>query len=116
MPTTRTALAALALVLSSAALRGADAPRDEVRRAVDRGNAAYIKAMKGADAAGVAAVYAADGTRFHEKGAMSRGRDAIRSDLERFLERTGPVAVTIDTLDLWVVGDTAYEAGKWLYT
>jgi uncharacterized protein (TIGR02246 family) len=116
MSRTRTALAALGLVLSAAALRAADDPRAEVRRAVDRGNAEYIRAMKEADAAGVAAVYAADGTRFHEKGAMSRGRDAIRSDLGRFLKRTGPVTVTIDTLDLWVVDDTAYETGKWSYT
>ena len=28
----------------------------------------------------------------------------------------GPVQVTIETVDLWVVEDLAYETGKWSYT
>jgi ketosteroid isomerase-like protein len=27
----------------------------------------------------------------------------------------GPVVVTLETADLWVVGDMAYEAGAWTY-
>jgi len=88
----------------------------EVRKAIDQGNAQYIKSFKEADAAGVAGVYDQNGSRLNPKGVVIRGRDAVQADLERLIKGTGPVTATIDTTDLWVVDDIAYETGKWSYT
>jgi uncharacterized protein (TIGR02246 family) len=93
-----------------------DAALSKVRAAVDKGNAQYIAAFANADAAALSAVYDADGTRLHENGALTRGRQAIAAEVRQFLERVGAVAVTIETLNLWVVDDRAYETGKWSYT
>jgi uncharacterized protein (TIGR02246 family) len=87
-----------------------------VRAAIDDGNAQYIRAFGAGDAAGVAAVYAPDGSRFERNGVVLRGRDAIRADLTQFIERVGPVIVTIETSDFWVVNELAYETGRWSYT
>jgi ketosteroid isomerase-like protein len=32
------------------------------------------------------------------------------------LERMGPITVTIEIVDVWLVDDRAYETGKWSYT
>jgi ketosteroid isomerase-like protein len=32
------------------------------------------------------------------------------------IKAVGPVRVTLVTTDLWVIGDRAYETGKWTYT
>ncbi|HLN27844.1 MAG TPA: SgcJ/EcaC family oxidoreductase [Gemmataceae bacterium] len=116
MSLNKTVLTAIGLLCPTPFVFAAEDARTEVRQAIDRGNAQYIKSMKEADAAGVAGVYAVDGVRFHEKGKMSKGRQKIQADLEGFLKRTGPVKATIDTLDLWVVDNLAYETGKWSYT
>lgn len=105
---------AMAFLLFSSQARSDDP--GAVRDAIKRGNAQYIQAFKNADAAGVASVYAIDGNRFHAKGGISRGRAAIQRDLEGFIKKTGPVTVTIKTLDLWIVEDRAYETGQWSYT
>ena len=91
-------------------------PRAEVRKAIDAGNARYISAFKNGDAAGVAAVYDEDGARLSPKGVVLRGRKAIRDDLDKFIKQVGPVTVTIETSDLWLIDDTACETGKWSYT
>ncbi len=89
---------------------------DTVRQAIERGYEQYIKAFGEADAAGVATVYAEHGARLYAKGRVVRGRDAIQVDVARFLERVGPVTVTIEIEEFWVMDDTAYETGKWTYT
>jgi uncharacterized protein (TIGR02246 family) len=106
----------LALTFSTPLARGADEADAEVRKAIDKGNEQYIKSMKAADAAGLASIYAEDGARFHDKGKMSRGQKAIQADVEGLFKKTGPITVTIETQELWVVDDRAYESGKWSYT
>jgi uncharacterized protein (TIGR02246 family) len=104
------------LLCSVALAQGADEENTEVRKAIDKGNEQYIKSMKAADAAGLAGVYAENGARFLDKGKMSRGQKAILADIEGLFKKTGPITVTIDTQELWVVDDRAYESGKWSYT
>ena len=108
-------LALIALLWSTSFLF-ADDDSAEARKAIDKGNAQYIKAMKETDAAGLASLYAANGSRFHEKGKLSKGRDAIKADIEGLFKKTGPITVTIETQEVWVDDDRAYEAGKWSYT
>ena len=86
--------------LSSAlmSLQAQPPDRAQVRAAIDARNAEYISAYAQADARALAAVY------------------DDREEVGRFLNRVGPVAVTIETADLWVVDDLAYETGEWSYT
>ena len=104
--------------LSSAlmSLQAQTPDRAQVRAAIDARNAEYIRAYAQADARALAAVYDDRGARLSRNGQMARGRDAIAEDVGRFVNRVGPVAVTIETADLWVVDDLAYETGEWSYT
>jgi uncharacterized protein (TIGR02246 family) len=87
-----------------------------VRAAIDSGNAEYIAAFAKSDAAGVASVYAPDGARLGPGGQAIVGTAQITEDVRAFLSRTGPIRVGLETVDLWVVGQAAYETGKWSYT
>ena len=87
-----------------------------VRAAIDSGNAAYIKAYAHEDAAALAQVYDPDGARLNSNGLMARGREAIAASVGAFLKRVGPVRVRLETVDMWVTGDHAYETGIWTYT
>ena len=87
-----------------------------VRRAIDAGNAQYRAAFLAADAKRLAEVYDQQGSRMGEGGQVLRGRDAIAKDVGDFVGRVGPVKVTIETAEVWLVDDTAYETGKWSYT
>jgi uncharacterized protein (TIGR02246 family) len=100
---------------------GAQTPPDsgaraDVRKAIDRGNADYIAALGRADADALALVYAPDGVRMGEHGAVTQGRAAVAEVVRGMLRGTGPITVDIETVDLWLVHDTAYETGKWRYT
>jgi uncharacterized protein (TIGR02246 family) len=87
----------------------------QVRRGIQAGNAAYIAAFKRADANALAQVYDQEGARLNEGGVVVRGRTAIADDVGKFVGKVGPVRVTLETKDLWLVGDTAYETGVWSY-
>ena len=110
--------AALMLIAAGISWAGSEeeSASSKVRAAVDKGNAQYIAAFANADAEALAAVYDADGTRLHGNGALTRGKDAIAAEVKQFLAQVGVVAVTIETVNLWVVDDRAYETGKWTYT
>ncbi len=86
-----------------------------VRAAIERGNQEYIAALALSDSAAYARVYAPDATRMAEKGRYTKGRDAIAAVVGAMLRQTGPIQATIETADLWVVNDIAYETGKWRY-
>jgi uncharacterized protein (TIGR02246 family) len=89
----------------------------EVRKAIDAGNRKYIDAFGKLDGAALAAVYDEDGVRLGEKGSYARGRSAIASNVNVLMKAvTGPVIVTIETQDLWIVDDRAYETGKYSYS
>jgi uncharacterized protein (TIGR02246 family) len=97
--------------------RSADAANSEVRRAVDAGNAKYIANYANLDAAALAALYDQDGVRMAGKGKYARGRAAIEKRVSSFRRAVyGPTRVTIETEELWVVDDLAYESGKYTYT
>jgi uncharacterized protein (TIGR02246 family) len=86
-----------------------------VRQAIDSGNTAYKAAFQHADAEALARVYDPQGARLNEGGAVVRGRAAIAGDVARFLAEAGPVRVGIETAEVWLVDDTAYETGVWSY-
>ena len=87
----------------------------EARRGIQAGNAAYIAAFRQADATALARVYDLKGARLNEGGTMARGRSAIAADVGHFVAKVGPVKVGLETKEVWLVDDTAYETGVWSY-
>ena len=111
------ALSALVLLGPAASVPAAVAEgRDAVWEELHRTNALYIKAHADADAAAVAALYDENGARLSRNGQYARGREAITEAVAAGFDRVGPMKVGIQTLDLWVVDDQAYETGKWSFT
>ena len=108
----------LLLLAMAAPLAAQISPPPDVaaaRRGIEAGNAAYIAAFKRANAKALAQVYDPHGARLSEGGVVARGRAAIADDVGKFVSQVGPVRVTLETKDLWLVGDTAYETGLWSY-
>ncbi len=110
-----TAIFVVLFITSSRAQTDKEQTQDEVREAIDRSNEQYIKAYADADAAALAAVYDSKGSRLSSNGVVHLGRKKITAVVSRFLNNVGPVKVTLETVDLWVVDDLAYETGKWTY-
>jgi uncharacterized protein (TIGR02246 family) len=111
-----TCLTFLLFVCTCSSLAAASDPGAEARKAIDVGNAQYIKCHGQGDAAGVAALFEENGARLEQKGRIIRGRKAIQADVEKFLKEVEPVTVTVETVDFWVIDDRAYETGKYTYT
>src|SRR3954467_6244343 len=85
------------------------------REGIEAGNVAYIAAFKRADADALAQVYDPNGARLNEGGTVVRGRRAIADDVGKFVNKVGPVRVTLETREVWLVDNTAYETGLWSY-
>ena len=92
------------------------AERASVQRAIDAGNAAYIAAFKQADAKALSQVYDPQGSRLNEGGVVVRGREAIVQDVGGFVSQVGPVRVTLESKEFWLIDNNAYETGIWSYT
>ena len=89
----------------------------EIRKAIDAGNAKYVDAFAKSDAGALAGLYDESGSRFSPNGVVVRGRPAIAESVAGFMKSvTGPIKVNIETQDLWLVDDLAYETGKYTYT
>lgn len=88
----------------------------EVRAAIDSGNSAYVAAYAHVDATALARVYDTEGARLSDNGRTVRGREAIAASVGAFLSQVGPVHVRLETVDVWVIEDQAYETGIWSYT
>lgn len=89
----------------------------ELRKTIDAGNAKYVDAFAKSDAGALAGLYDESGSRFSPNGVVVRGRPAIAESVAGFMKSvTGPIKVTIETQDLWLVDDLAYETGKYTYT
>jgi uncharacterized protein (TIGR02246 family) len=114
MPTVSLLVIAFATSLAAQAPGSSDAA--DARHGIQAGNAAYIAAFSRADARALSQVYDADGARLNDGGEVVQGRSAIAADVGKFVARTGPVRVTLETKEVWNLKDTAYETGIWSYT
>jgi uncharacterized protein (TIGR02246 family) len=113
----------LASLFACAGIARAQAPAQssvtdpELRKTIDAGNAKYVDAFAKSDAGALAGLYDESGSRFSPNGVVVRGRPAIAESVAGFMKSvTGPIKVTIETQDLWLVDDLAYETGKYTYT
>ena len=93
------------------------APADsvEVRRQVDAGNAAFVKAWLTGDAGLFASCFAEDGATLQPGGRLVHGREKIHERMKGVYSRVRMTEGTITTVDLFILGDTAYETGKWKF-
>jgi len=94
----------------------AAADSTEVRRAVDAGNAAFLRAWKAGDAVLFSMLFAEDGALLQPGGRLIRGRDRILERMKDVFARVRMTEGTITTVDVFVLGDTAFETGKWRFT
>lgn len=108
----RTRLWVAGVAVSALAL-AAGPSKDEVRRAIEAGNAQWIDGFRRADPDPVAASFTEDSVNVAADGTADRGRDAIRDRMRAYLERSGPaVSARVDIGDFVIDGDFAYEWGR----
>ena len=106
----------LATVSSSAAQDTPTASSvPEIRAAIDAGNAGWIDAVKRADPEALAALFDEDGAILASGGAAYLGHEQLVSSARGWMGRLGPAEATVTTLDVWVMGATAYESGTYSY-
>jgi len=86
------------------------------RQAVAQGEGRWVVGWQAHDAALIAALFAADGLELGRGGSVTRGRRAIAARFARLFGAIGPVQANRQTVDLWLMGGTAYEAGRYTYT
>jgi len=108
------AFAALALsTLPSPSPAPASRPsKDEVRRAIEEGNATWEKAFRSLDAGAIASTFDEEGVNVGAAGTCTKGRAAIEAAMRSYLERSGPATSTrVEIGDVVLDGDLAYEWG-----
>jgi uncharacterized protein (TIGR02246 family) len=98
------------------AATGAAAAADDVRAAIDRGNAAYLDALERGDADAMAALFTPDGIQLPENQAPLRGREAIRAGYAAAFPRLKFTGGSIVTSDLTRDGNVAVEVGAYVFT
>lgn len=120
METLRRAVVCALLVISVSGvaygLEAQESPKEAIRGAIDAGNSDYVAAYASRDPEALAGVYDPDGARLSGGGGLARGRAAIAGEVAGFMERVGSVQVRLETVEVWVVDDLAYETGVWSYT
>ncbi|HMI31158.1 MAG TPA: SgcJ/EcaC family oxidoreductase [Candidatus Limnocylindrales bacterium] len=114
-PTRWCLLLAITLAVAAPASASAD-DSTAVRAAIDAGNAAFIRAWQTGDADLFASLFAEDGALLRPGGALTVGRDKIRSRMRDVFSRVRMTEGTITTADVFVIGETAYETGTWVFT
>jgi uncharacterized protein (TIGR02246 family) len=88
----------------------------EAKRAIDKGNAAWIEAWEKGNPEMLAAIFTDDGVMLSEGGKVFKGRQQILERQKEAMESvTRPIKVSVVTVKIWLDGDTAYETGKYKY-
>jgi uncharacterized protein (TIGR02246 family) len=82
-----------------------------VRRAIEESHGSYAIAMKGGDATALASHFTKDAILLPENTDMQRGRDTIQKWFAGWLPTTTVQEFEATSMDVTVVGSTAYEVG-----
>jgi uncharacterized protein (TIGR02246 family) len=98
-----TIVALLGLTLPAAA--------EDVRQAIEQGNARFVEAYKAGDAAAIAALYSEDARMLPPDATEVAGRQAIQQLWQSWLDG-GLKDLTLEAVDVEASGDLAYEVGK----
>ena len=84
----------------------------EVRQFIDEENRKFGAAVARKDYAGMAALYTEDAKVLPPDGPIVSGRKAIEELWRTTANAFGVTDATLKTIDLQVVGETAYEVGE----
>jgi uncharacterized protein (TIGR02246 family) len=87
----------------------------QVRSDVDSGNAQFLQAWKTGSGDLFANAFAEDGAMLLDGGRHVLGRDSIAAYMSRIFSQRRMRRGTITTQDLHVLGDRAYERGKYVF-
>jgi uncharacterized protein (TIGR02246 family) len=98
------------------ALRQAPPDTASVRDSIEAENANFIEAWQMGDAERFASLFAEDGAMLRPGGGLTVGRANIRARMREVFSRVRMTFGTITTIDVFVIGDTAYETGSWNFT
>lgn len=74
-----------------------------------------MAAFKVSDAVLLASIFTTDGAILVDDGQVIKGHEAIKERMGSFMKWMGPAEMTIKTIDVWLEGDMAYEAGNYEY-
>jgi uncharacterized protein (TIGR02246 family) len=85
---------------------------DEVRQVIDEANRKFGAAIASKDYAGMAAFYTEDAKVLPPDAPIVSGRKAIEEFWRTAANALGLTDATVNTLDLEIAGDTAYEIGE----
>lgn len=91
-------------------------PEARLRKAIDEGNALFLETRKRGDAAGFAALFADDGALLGAGGEIIAGRKNIEEAMAGVMKSARLTGGTITTVDVFSMGDLAYETGKYSFT
>lgn len=89
--------------------------REHARSIIDSGNQEYIEAFARSDAKLLGEVYRDNGARLNRGGKVVYGAEDIAAQTQILMDLRGPTAVSLDTIEFWIVDGTIYEYGKWIY-
>ncbi len=109
-----TAVATAATATSTAATAAA-ADSQATRASIDAGNAGFVEAWRTGDAALFASLFAEDGALLQPGARLAQGREKIRARMGDLFKRLRMTEGTITTIDVFILGDTAYETGTWKF-
>jgi uncharacterized protein (TIGR02246 family) len=93
----------------------ADDDSTEARKQIDAGNATFLQAWKYGSDELFASCFAEDGALLHHGRPPILGRDAIRAHMKEVFSRYRMTQGTIRTIDVFLLGTTAYETGTWKF-
>ena len=97
----------------AAAAPATDTALAAARRQIDSANALYIKAFGDANLDEVVALYDTAATELLAHGVGHHGPAALRTYWGAFIQKYGPFELKLQMVDLWLVGDKAYETGRY---
>ncbi len=88
---------------------------DEVKQAIQDGNAKWIAAYRTQDPAMLASLFTHDGAILASQGSVIQGPSRIEVAAQTWMKSMGPAEMTIQTTGVWLMGEIAYETGEFEY-
>ena len=83
------------------------------REQIEQANAQYVKAFGDADITEVVSLYDTAATELLPKGRVVRGRAALLAYWGGWIKSIGPIKLTLDVDEFWLLGDSAFDTGKY---
>jgi uncharacterized protein (TIGR02246 family) len=88
---------------------------DRIRKAIDEGNSAWIRAFRETDSGLFVSLFDEDGAILGRNGNIVQGREKIKEHISAAMKEMGSATVTVKTRDVWVIRELAYETGDYSY-